>query len=607
MRIRLPLTALVVALILSACATTRPAETTPPDRKAFIESSLDKIIASDVPQNLFPRLSHYLSAGGPLSDTELLQFAERGIGAIRSKLDSAMADRKYTIALSLLETLKTLAGSSQLPAVERERVKAASAKLTPDRLKLDQAEQYRSQGNIVAALATLLDIGDLPKTLTTDELLKYGEIAKVLNDRSAASTIMAVLSDRKAAIPSDLTTFLSIKPTPAEMLRGTVTIWVNRGIKLQDGIGVPDRVIGSGFFIDPRGYIVTNYHVISSEVDPTYQGYSRLFIRMPTQPDLRIPARVIGYSRIFDIALLKVEITPAYVFSFTGPQKFQPGQRIFAMGSPGGLEDTFTSGIISATGRRFLQMGDAIQMDVPVNPGNSGGPLVNSDGSLVGVVFAGIQQFQGVNFAIPSFWVRTFIPELYQGGEVSHPWIGAAVQEVGNGLSVVYVAPGSPAEQAGLKEHDVITTIDGKRAMKIGDMQELLLNHPQHALLSITWTRDGQDYRGVIVPDRRPFSPIEEALKLQEPADLFAPLFGMDVHSTSNLPWQRDFVVTHVYPGSIADETGLSVQDPFSVVNWQVDQQRRAAILQIVVRTRKAGFLEHAIQIASYLEIPNFL
>ncbi|HUX49402.1 MAG TPA: trypsin-like peptidase domain-containing protein [Spirochaetia bacterium] len=607
MKVRLLLTASVAALILSACATTRPAEVPPPDRKSFVETGLNTIIASDTPQNLFPRLSYYLSAGAPFSDSELLQFAKRGIAAVRVRLDSAMADRKYTVALSLVESLDTLAGSSDLPRTEQSAAEAAVGNLTVDRVKLDQAEQYRKQGNSVAALATLLDIGNLAKALTTDELLEYGEIAKGLNDRSAISAIISALTDRNAAVPPDFKTFLSIKPTPAEMLKGTVTIWVNRGIKLQDGIGVPDRVIGSGFFIDPRGYLITNYHVISSEVDPTYQGYSRLFIRLPTQPDLRIPARVIGYSRIFDIALLKVEITPAYVFSFTGPQKFQPGQRIFAMGSPGGLEDTFTSGIISATGRRFLQMGDAIQMDVPVNPGNSGGPLVNGDGNLVGVVFAGIQQFQGVNFAIPSYWVRSFIPELYQGGEVGHPWIGAVVQEVGSGLSVVYVAPGSPAEQVGLKEHDVITGIDGKKAMKIGDMQELLLSHPQHTLLSISWTRNEQDHKGVIATGRRPFSPIEEALKSQEPADLFAPLFGMDVHSTSNLPWQRDFVVTHVYPGSIADETGLSVQDPFSVVNWQVDTQRRAAILQIVVRTRKAGFLEHAIQIASYLEIPNFL
>jgi S1-C subfamily serine protease len=391
------------------------------------------------------------------------------------------------------------------------------------------------------------------------------------------------------------------------MLKGTVTIWVNRGIKMQGGVGYADRVIGSGFFIDPRGYLITNYHVISSEVDPTYEGYSRLFVRLPNKPDERIPAQVVGYSKIFDIALIKVEVTPAYVFSFTNIRTLEPGEQIFAMGSPGGLENTITSGIISATGRRFLQMGDAIQMDVPVNPGNSGGPLVDGKGDLVGVVFAGIEQFQGVNFAIPSFWIRKFLPQLYGGGNVVHPWIGADVQVVNNGLEVVYVAPGSPAQISGLREHDIITMINGNHVRKVGDAQSVLLSFPQRTLLSVTWERDGRAQSGYVMPSDRPYIPIEEALKTQEPADLFPALFGMDVESTSDFPWQRDFVVKYVYPGSIADETGLSPQDPLTVVNWKVDKKQHAAIVQLVMKQKKAGFLQRAIQLGTSLEIPNFL
>ena len=79
------------------------------------------------------------------------------------------------------------------------------------------------------------------------------------------------------------------------MIKGTVTVWVDRGLRIENGVGYADRVIGSGFFIDPRGYFITNYHVIQSEVDPKYEGYSRLYIKLPGDSDTRVPAKVIGW------------------------------------------------------------------------------------------------------------------------------------------------------------------------------------------------------------------------------------------------------------------------------------------------------------------------
>jgi S1-C subfamily serine protease len=416
-----------------------------------------------------------------------------------------------------------------------------------------------------------------------------------------------VLSEREESVPQELTEFLQSEPQPPEMISGTATVWVDRGIRVEEGVGRPDRVIGSGFFIDKRGYLVTNYHVIASEVDPEYEGYSRLFVRLPGSPENRVPARVIGYDRIFDIALLKIEVDPPYVFSFTNVRTLDPGARIFAIGSPGGLENSISSGIISATNRRFLQMGDALQVDVPINPGNSGGPLVNEDGQVIGIVFAGLEQFEGVNFAIPSFWIQHFLPELYDEGEIVHPWMGVAVHEGRDGLEVTYVAPGSPAESAGLHVGDILTSIDGWEPEKIGDAQKIILDREPDGLMDVEWSREGEEMSGYVALGERPWSPVEEALDVQEVDDLFPVLFGMRAEDISSLPWRSNYVVTRVYNGGVADETGLSEQDPFILRHFDVMEDRRIALVRIVVKKRKAGFVESGIQLGSYLEVDNFL
>ncbi len=612
----LVLCAAMVSGALSSCVTATHAPiVVPPPRVTVVEQELQGLISSDQPQRVFPRLTYYGTNSTLLSSDALKEYSQKGVAALTEAFQSAVGAKNFRAAETYLISLQTLAGERLLPggltgavALPTENSGDGNDRLwTVDELRLNLAESYRVEDNLPAALDELLRISNLERTVEPSTLLAYGMIASSLNNRTGLARIIGVLRKEGQEVPEDLVASVAEKPTAARMLSGTVTIWVNRGIKVDRGVGYPDRVIGSGFFVDPRGYLITNYHVISSEVDPTYEGFSRLFVRLPSKPEERIPARVVGFSRIFDIALLKVEIVPAYVFSFTQIRKLDIGARIFAMGSPGGLESTISSGIISATGRRFLQLGDAIQVDVAVNPGNSGGPLVDDNGNLVGVVFAGIQQFQGVNFAIPSYWIEKFLPSLYKGGEVNHSWIGVAVRETENGLEVIYVAPGSPADRAGIRKHDVITELGSSHFTKIGDAQSALLSLSEDALIPIKWTRDGVTQASLIVPATRPYSPVEEALKTDAPADLFPVLFGMDVSSTSSYSWQRDFVVTHVYPGTAADETGLSVQDPVSVLNWQLDKEKLAAILQIAVKKRKEGFLERAIQLAAYVDVPNFI
>ena len=399
----------------------------------------------------------------------------------------------------------------------------------------------------------------------------------------------------------------NVSPAKRNLIDGTVTIWVNRGIRIERGVGYPDAVIGSGFFIDSAGHIITNSHVIESEVDPEYEGYSRLYIRPPNDDSLRIPARVVGFDRVFDLALLKVEMDPDYVFSPSVIESALPGDTIFAIGSPVGLDRTITSGIISATGRRFLQMGDAMQVDVPINPGSSGGPLLDESGELIGVVFAGIEQFEGINFAIPSKWILTSIPRLYLEGEVVYAWLGAAVAPHPRGLEVMYVVPGEPAHRAGIQAADVLLEVAGRSADEIGTTQELLMEFQPGTLIPVRWARERREYSGAVALSSRPDYPVDLALDRDTPESLIPALFGMVLSEAEHTLLGPQYVVRKVVRGSIADETGLSEADPLRVEAFEIDAENRVAIMRIVVQKRKAGFIERAVQIGAYLEIDTFL
>jgi len=386
------------------------------------------------------------------------------------------------------------------------------------------------------------------------------------------------------------------------MIKGTVTVWVNKGIKIEDGIGYPDRGIGSGFFIDNYGHILTNYHVISSEVDPEYEGFSRLFIKMSDDSEERIPAKVIGWDREFDIALLKAEIDPEYIFSVS--KKYEPelGDKIFAIGSPGGLKNTMTSGSVSSLSRQLQPLGDSLQIDVPINPGNSGGPLLNSNSEVIGIIFAGIEQFEGVNFAIPVSDVKESLPDLYLGGEVRHPWLGCGLFERSGKLEILYVLPGSPASQIGLRKGDILTKLNGAEYSKISEIQRSLLENDPETLIKLEWMREDGNHSAIASLDVRPDSPMEIALERDAVDNLFVPFFGMEVERIRGKGNKNVlYTLKDVYPGFTADESGLSAGDSVLLRKWTVDEENKILIIQIIMKSRKAGFIESAVQVGTYL------
>lgn len=400
----------------------------------------------------------------------------------------------------------------------------------------------------------------------------------------------------------DTIRMMGSQPTVQDMIGGTVTVWVNRGIKIENGIGIPDRGIGSGFFIDRNGHILTNYHVISSEVDPEYEGFSRLFVKLSEDSEERIPAKVIGWDKELDLALLKTEVEPDYLFSFSREYNPVPGDKIFAIGSPGGLKNTMTSGTVSSLSRQLQTLGDSLQIDVPINPGNSGGPLLNSSGEVLGVIFAGIEQFEGVNFAIPVSDVKEILPELYRGGDVEHSFLGCALYERSGRLEVLYVTPGSPADQIGLMKDDIIETINGESFSKITEIQRFLLRSEPGELIRINWHRDEGILSAVASLDKRPEYPMEQALARDAFENLLVPFFGMEVERIAGRGDKNiSYNISDVLPGTTADEAGISVGDSLLMRKWEADLENKIVIIQIIMKTRKAGFIESAVQIATYL------
>lgn len=429
--------------------------------------------------------------------------------------------------------------------------------------------------------------------------------------RTEGNTTLAELSSVRPSTPEDEA---PAQDVISSLISATVTVWVDRGLSIQRGIGYANHVIGSGFFIDRRGYLVTNYHVISSEVDPDYEGYSRLYIRLAENPDARIPARVVGWDPVFDLALLKTEITPPEIFQLGSSADLRVGTRIYAIGSPAGLDQTITSGIVSAQDRRLLSLGGVLQIDAPINHGNSGGPIIDEAGRVQAVVFAGIESFEGLNFAIPVELLKLILPQLYAGGLVSHPWLGAygktfapPADPESAGVSVVYCVPGLSLSQAGVPEDAVITAVNGIRVQTLEDFQQcLLMEYPGTVVRLSGYTEDNgsrspQEWYAALFA--RPEKPGAVILERDMQSRAFLPMFGLNLQRIGS---RRQYTVNAVIRGSIGDESGFSQNDVVEIREFLPDVQNGVLLVQVQAKRRKSGYMESFIAMASSLDSPSY-
>ncbi|HMH77488.1 MAG TPA: trypsin-like peptidase domain-containing protein, partial [Candidatus Udaeobacter sp.] len=241
------------------------------------------------------------------------------------------------------------------------------------------------------------------------------------------------------------------------------------------------RSMGSGFIINAAGYIVTNNHVVEGATD----------IRVKMADGRDMAAKVVGRDPKTDLALIKVEASGLPVIPLGDSTKLQVGEPVMAIGNPFGLEQTVTTGIVSATGRAIGQgpYDDFIQTDASINPGNSGGPLINGQGQAVGInaaIFSQSGGSVGIGFAIPIDQAKSVVTQLVASGKVTRGWLGVTIQPLtaelakgfngaeGSGALVAAVQENSPAARAGLKAGDVITRYNGQKVGTSADLPKLV-------------------------------------------------------------------------------------------------------------------------------------
>lgn len=402
----------------------------------------------------------------------------------------------------------------------------------------------------------------------------------------------------------------SLPKNMADCVNATVTIWVDKGIKIQNGVGYADRSLGSGFFISQDGYIVTNYHVISELVDPKYEGYARLFVKLAQDQENRIPAKVIGYDETLDLALLKAEVKAPFVLLLGSSKSLSVGDKVSAIGTPLGLHGTVTTGIVSAANRKLFTTGSVLQIDAAVNSGNSGGPLIDSALKVQAVVFAGIMEYQGLNFAIPVEYLKQDLPFMFAGGKRRQVWIGSygrtkKVGETEKGLELQYVMPGGNAFRAGLLKGDVITAVDGKIVKNLERFQDILRDFTDETILPISFERDGKASTVLMYLSERPKNPGYQMFKSDLLQNSFIPIFGMELAPSSTVS-SRKYVVSDVIAGSVADESGFSVDDPLTVSAVDFSKEKDVIYVGIYTRKKKKGYLDVSMRIANQLDGPYY-
>jgi serine protease Do len=342
---------------------------------------------------------------------------------------------------------------------------------------------------------------------------------------------------------------------------------------------VPDRELkqrslGSGFIIDKDGYIITNNHVVERADEITVKISGKEY-----------KATIIGRDPKTDLALIKLATAVKDLQSLPlgDSDKIRVGDWVIAIGNPFGLEETVTKGIISATGR-VIGAGpydNFLQTDAPINPGNSGGPLLNLKGEVIGINTAIVATGQGIGFAIPINTAKLITSQLKDKGRVTRGWAGVTVQSITpeiaqnfglkdtTGALIAEVAPGGPAEQAGIERGDVITAFDGKEIKSTADLPRTVAETPIGKTVTVRLLRKGKPQDVTLKVGELP----SEAVASSGPAPARADL-GMTVDNIAQ-KYQRQFqltdrsgvVVVAVARGGIAEQAGIQAGDIIKEAN----------------------------------------
>ena len=358
-----------------------------------------------------------------------------------------------------------------------------------------------------------------------------------------------------------------------------------------DGGAIRERSLGSGVIVDSKGYILTNRHVVEKA--------DRIRVTFTDDPPgVQHDAKVVGTDQETDLAVIKVDVDrPLPAARMGNSDGMQVGDWVLAIGSPFGQAGTVTAGIVSAKGRDIVpgrQFQTFIQTDAAINPGNSGGPLVNLNGEVIGIntaILSETNAYAGIGFALPSRTVVEVYNQLVSPEhKVSRGSIGimfdavenpaiARVYGSGTGVPISSVVAGSPADQAGLKVGDTITSVDGKKVTKGTELVADIASRKPGSKVALGFLRNGKSQDATVtIADRAKLF----AARLgedQENGDEGSPKpskFGVTVRKVTpemaerlDMPAGKGVIVQDVKPGSFAEDVNLGRGDVILEINKQ--------------------------------------
>jgi serine protease Do len=331
--------------------------------------------------------------------------------------------------------------------------------------------------------------------------------------------------------------------------------------------------VGSGFIVSREGYILTNNHVVD--------GADQIKVKLANGKEY--DAKVVGRDPKTDLALLKISaVSDLQPLKLGDSEDLKVGSWVLAIGSPFGLEQTVTAGIVSAKGR-VIGSGpydNFIQTDASINPGNSGGPLINMKGEVVGINTAIIAGGQGIGFAIPINMAKEISSQLQEKGRVSRGWLGVSIQEVTpelaksfnlkekKGALVAQVVSGSPAEKAGIEQGDVIVEFDGKEISDSKDLPRIVASSPVGKSVTVKVLRDGKATdRQVKLGEMEEKAEVAKAPSSHKSLGITVQNLTPEIAKGLGLKKDTGVVVTGVEPGSPAADAGVQTGDVIREVN----------------------------------------
>jgi putative serine protease PepD len=333
-------------------------------------------------------------------------------------------------------------------------------------------------------------------------LIGAGAAAVLIDNSSTSSTTTVVRETAVGAAANASTAPLSVANVYKRAAPGVVEITVTTG---SSPLGGSAQAQGSGFVYDSDGHIVTNDHVVD--------GATSVSVRLAN--GARYSATVVGTDPSTDLAVIKIDAPAAQLHPLTvaDSSTLVVGSPVVAIGSPFGLEGTITSGIISSLHREIeapnnFTIEDAIQTDAAINHGNSGGPLLDLSGRVIGVnaqIKSDSGGNEGVGFAVPSSTVRTIVSELLQKGSVQHAYLGVSLSANGS-ARIEAISPGEAAQKAGLQAGDVVIKIDGATVTSGSQLRGAIDGHKPGDKVRITVRRSGSEKTVTVTLGTRPAS-----------------------------------------------------------------------------------------------------